>query len=217
MACIFNAASTINYIEWTPASHTYQMCFIKAFLLQSIMNLVSGVCLSRVRCANWMSGMANNKPFILSHKVNVDQWYETAHGRKEEKGVVNRSSRNVHTLCEVPRLCDKVWRARKGRLRVQGNASATEVVPTWKREVGKEEGNGCIRLRIWWRAHFLCSGPALDKRMDYLTSQTAPYILGIFLAIYILNWSKSYHLTIRGILQWILKTRLRPFNSAKMY
>lgn len=28
-----------------------------------------------------------------------------------------------------------------------------------------------------------------------------PYVLGIFLVICILNWSKSYHLTIRGILQ----------------
>lgn len=44
-----------------------------------------------------------------------------------------------------------------------------------------------------------------------------PYVLGKFLVICILNWSKSYHVTTGGILQWILRTRLQPFNSTKMY
>lgn len=60
----------------------------------------------------------------------------------------------------------------------------------------KKEMDALDKLRMRRKAHFICSGPALDKRMDYLTSQTPLllYFLGTFLVICIINWSKSYHL-----------------------
>lgn len=102
------------------------MCFIEALLLQSIMNLVSGVCLSRIRCADWCQVWQTiNLSFSATRWVWAgDTKQHMREKRREEKGVVERSSRNVHTLCEVPWLCDKVWRVRKGRLRAQGKASA---------------------------------------------------------------------------------------------
>lgn len=125
MACIFYAASTSNFTEWMSVSHTYRICFIMALLLQSIMNLVSDVWLSRKRCADWMSGVASNKPFVLRRKLSVDWWYETEWGRKEKRKALWKDPQELFTLLsEVPCLCNKAWRVRKARPRVRGKRSA---------------------------------------------------------------------------------------------
>lgn len=132
-ACIFYAASTINFTEWMSVSHTYRICFIMALLLQSIMNLVSDVWLSRKRCADWTSGVASNKPFVLRHKLSVDRWYETAGGRKEKrKGFVKRSARTVHTFKWSTMPVQQSLDSEEGQTKEKDQLA--EVVPTKKGE-----------------------------------------------------------------------------------